>query len=124
MNVKAKMPNSLPKIRFGKTGLQVTRIALGGYPFGGVNLARGWNPFTEEGRKAAISTIHYAIDTGINVIDTAPGYGNGNSESIIGEAIVGKRDRIILASKVGYQCTAEDIIPSVEALACLCRLLE
>ncbi|MBL7199206.1 MAG: hypothetical protein ISS56_03565 [Anaerolineae bacterium] len=39
-----------PKVRFGKTGLLVTRLALGGYPFGGINRARGWDPFTSEGR--------------------------------------------------------------------------
>ena len=108
------MVGKLPEVRFGKTGLQVTRLALGGYPFGGVNLARDWNPFTAEGRKTAISTIHCALDLGINIVDTAPGYGNGNSESIIGEALIAKRDQVILASKVGYHGTPEDVISSVE----------
>lgn len=50
----------LPKVRFGKTGLEVTRLALGGYPFGGVNLARGWDPFSPAGRAQAIETVHAA----------------------------------------------------------------
>ena len=72
----------IPKARFGKTELQATRIALGGYPFVGINRARGWDPFTREGHVQAIRTIHAVLDAGINLIDTAPGYGEGNSESI------------------------------------------
>ncbi len=104
-----------PKVRFGRTDLMVTRLALGGYPFGGVNLARGWNPFTPEGRAQAIETIHASLDAGINLIDTAPGYGDGNSESIVGEALVGRRDEVVLATKVGYHGSAADVRASVEA---------
>ncbi len=99
----------IPKVRFGKTGLEVTRLALGGYPFGGVNLARGWDPFSSEGRAQAIETIHAALDAGITLVDTAPGYGDGNSESIIGEALAGRRDEVVLATKVGYHGTAADV---------------
>ncbi|MBN1579424.1 MAG: aldo/keto reductase [Anaerolineae bacterium] len=105
----------IPKVRFGKTGLQVTRIALGGYPFGGVNRAQGWDPFTPDGRAQAIRTIHAALDAGINLIDTAPGYGDGNSESIVGEALQGRRERVFLATKVGYHGPAEAVTGSVEA---------
>jgi len=107
----------IPRVRFGRTNLEVTRIALGGYPFGGVNKARGWDPFAPEGRKIAIGTIRAALDAGINYIDTAPSYGNGNSESIIGEATQGLRDRFTLASKAGYwgDATPADITASVEA---------
>ena len=104
----------LPKERFGKTELEVTRLALGGYPFGGVNLARGWDPFSPAGRVQAIETIHVALDAGINLVDTAPGYGDGNSESIIGEALRGRRDQVVLATKVGYQGSAADVRESVE----------
>ncbi|MGC9347189.1 MAG: aldo/keto reductase [Anaerolineae bacterium] len=105
----------IPRVRFGRTELEVTRVALGGYPFGGVNLARNWDPFTPEGRAQAIVTIHAALDAGINLIDTAPGYGDGNSESIIGEALEGRRDEVVLATKVGYRGTAEEVRESVEA---------
>jgi aryl-alcohol dehydrogenase-like predicted oxidoreductase len=106
----------IPHVRFGRTGLQVTRIALGGYPFGGVNKARGWDPFGAEGRTTAIATIHAALDAGINYIDTAPSYGNGNSESIIGEATRGRREQFVLATKVGYRgLSAKDMTASVEA---------
>jgi aryl-alcohol dehydrogenase-like predicted oxidoreductase len=104
------------KIQFGKTGLMVSRIALGGYPFGGINKAVKWDPFTPDGRKTAIKTIHAALDQGINYFDTAPSYGNGNSESIIGEALVGRRDQCFLATKVGYNgLSPKDVESSVEA---------
>ena len=93
----------IPQTRFGKTNLTVTRIALGGYPFGGVNKARNWDPFSPAGRQTAIATVHTALDAGINYIDTAPSYGDGNSESIIGEATENRRDQFTLATKVGYR---------------------
>lgn len=106
----------IPRVRFGRTGLEVSRIALGGYPFGGVNLARGWDPFSPDGRQTAIRTVNAALDAGINYIDTAPSYGDGNSESIIGEATQGKRGRFVLATKVGYDgLQPDDVKRSVEA---------
>jgi aryl-alcohol dehydrogenase-like predicted oxidoreductase len=106
----------IPRVRLGKTGLEVSRIALGGFPFGGVNRARGWDPFTPEGRATAIATVRAALDAGIHYIDTAPSYGDGNSEAIIGEATQGHRDRFFLATKVGYRgLTAADVTASVEA---------
>nr|WP_239566147.1 aldo/keto reductase [Paenibacillus sacheonensis] len=53
-----------------------------------------------EGRQTAISTIHAALDAGINYVDTAPSYGNGHSESIIGEVMRTRRDECFLATKV------------------------
>ncbi len=105
----------IPQTRFGKTNLSVTRIALGGYPFGGVNHVRDWDPFSPAGRQTAIATVHAALDAGINYIDTAPSYGDGNSESIIGEAIQQRRNQFTLATKVGYRnLTAVDVTTSVE----------
>lgn len=105
----------LPKIRLGRTDLQVTRLGLGGYPFGGVNRARDWDPFTPEGRATAIRTIHAALDAGINYIDTAPSYGKGNSESIIGEATARRREEFVLATKVGaWEGSAARVTASIE----------
>lgn len=105
----------IPRVRYGRTELQVTRIGLGGFPFGGVNKAHNWDPFTPDGQQAAIRTVHAALEAGINYIDTAPGYGNGNSETIFGQALAGKRDRIVLATKVGYnKASPADVTASVE----------
>jgi aryl-alcohol dehydrogenase-like predicted oxidoreductase len=106
----------MDNLRFGRTGLSVSRIALGGYPFGGIHRSAGWNPFTPEGRAQAVTTVHAALDAGIDYIDTAPSYGDGNSESILGEALQGRRERCVLATKVGYRgLSAADVRASVEA---------
>ncbi|HEX2514217.1 MAG TPA: aldo/keto reductase, partial [Chloroflexota bacterium] len=102
---------------FGSTGLRVSPIGLGGYPFGGVNRAAGWDPFTPEGRRTAVATIHRAIERGIDYVDTAPGYGSGNSESVFGEALsrVDYRGRVTLATKCPWAGSAAAVAESVEA---------
>src|SRR5436305_479053 len=107
---------SLPTVVFGRTGLTVTRLGMGGYPFGGVNEAAGWNPFTPQGRATAIATIRHALDSGITYFDTAPGYGEGNSESIYGEALDGATAPYALATKCPWsRVGAAEVISSVEA---------
>lgn len=106
----------LPQVRLGKTELSVTRLGMGGFPFGGVNRAAGWDPFTSEGRATAVRTIRHALDSGINYFDTAPGYGEGNSESIYGEALAGVTAPYTLATKCPWQGVgASEVIASVEA---------
>jgi aryl-alcohol dehydrogenase-like predicted oxidoreductase len=106
----------IPMVRFGKTGLQVSKLGLGCFPFGAVNAAHGWNPYTPEGRAAAVATIHAALDAGINYLDTAASYGDGHSETIVGEALRGRRSRVILATKTGYHnLSAAEVTASVEA---------
>lgn len=103
-------------VQFGNTGLQVSRLGLGGYPFGGVNKARDWDPFTAAGRATAVATIHRALDLGVTYIDTAPSYGDGNSERIIGEVMRTRRDACVLATKVGWQGLDKcAVLASVEA---------
>jgi aryl-alcohol dehydrogenase-like predicted oxidoreductase len=101
---------------FGRTGLRVTPVGLGGYPFGGVNRAAGWDPFTAEGRRAAVATVHRAIERGITYVDTAPGYGDGHSEAIFGEALAGggRRQQVALATKCPWRGPAEDVERSGE----------
>ncbi len=109
----------MQKIRLGRTGLMVSRIALGGYPFGGVNKAHDWDPWSEAGKRTAIATVNHAIDRGINYIDTAPGYGDGNSELIIGEVMKSRRAEVVLATKVRWdKISKQGVIDSVhESLA-------
>lgn len=75
---------------------KVSRVGLGTWAIGGWM----WGG-TEE--KNAIATIHRALDLGINLIDTAPVYGFGVSEEIVGKALklYGKREQIVIATKVG-----------------------
>jgi aryl-alcohol dehydrogenase-like predicted oxidoreductase len=87
----------------GRTGLRVSAIGLGAGPFGIVNRAADWDPWSEEGRRTAIATVHRALERGINYVDTAPGYGDGHSEDILGEALANRRDRVILATKCPWR---------------------
>src|ERR1700757_3228524 len=78
------------------TGLRASRIALGTWAIGGWM----WGGSDE---KEAVRTIHAALDSGINLIDTAPVYGFGRSEEIVGKALAagGRRQRALIATKVG-----------------------
>lgn len=79
------------------TGLKVSRIGLGTWAIGGWL----WGGSEE---KESIATIRAALPLGINVIDTAPVYGFGRSEEIVGKALAdGLRDRAIIATKVGLE---------------------
>src|SRR6266481_2871908 len=80
------------------TSLRVSRVALGTWAIGGWM----WGG-TDDAR--SISTIRAAIDNGINLIDTAPAYGFGHSEEIVGRAITqgNLRSRVVIATKVGLE---------------------
>lgn len=106
----------MQKVTLGRTGVEVTPIGFGGYPFAGVNRARGWDPYTAEGRRTAIATLNHALDRGIDYVDTAPGYGEGHSEEIIGEVMRTRRGDCFLATKVGYRgLDSGAVTASVEA---------
>ena len=84
--------------KLGWTGEELTVIGLGAWAIGGGGWAYGWGPQDD---RDSIATIQKAIDLGINWIDTAPVYGLGHSEEIVGKAIRDRRDRIFLATKCG-----------------------
>jgi aryl-alcohol dehydrogenase-like predicted oxidoreductase len=69
----------------------------------------------------SVATIHRAIELGINFLDTADVYGNGHNETLLGRAIVGQRDRLIIATKFGQvrgTPTGVDGTPAYTAKAC------
>src|SRR4051812_2932544 len=77
----------------GRTGVQVSKLCLGTMMFG------AWgNPDHEE----SIRIIHAALDAGVNFVDTADVYSGGESEEIVGKALAGRRDDVVLATKVGF----------------------
>src|SRR5258707_14882213 len=84
------------------TSMRVSRVALGTWAIGGWM----WGGSNE---KDAISVIHAALERGINLIDTAPGYGFGRSEEIVGKALAegGRRDRAGLATNVTLERTED-----------------
>jgi len=84
----------MDKRTFGNTDIQVTPVGLGTWAIGGWM----WGG-TDEAQ--SIDTIHRAIEKGIGLIDTAPVYGFGRSEEIVGKALAGgRRDEVALATKV------------------------
>ncbi len=79
----------------GRTGIQVSPLCLGAMMFGS---------FGEPDHDKSIAIIHAALDAGINFIDTADAYSQGESEVIVGKALAGgKRDDVVLATKVNIQ---------------------
>jgi aryl-alcohol dehydrogenase-like predicted oxidoreductase len=74
----------------GRTGIQVSPFALGAMMFGAIG-----NPDHND----SIRIIHRALDAGINLIDTADVYSLGESEEIVGKALKGRRDDVVLATK-------------------------
>jgi len=78
----------------GGSGIRASAVGLGTWAIG------GWL-WGGSDRQAAAAAIRAAVDNGITLIDTAPGYGLGLSEQIIGDALEGRRDRVVLATKCG-----------------------
>lgn len=81
-------------IKLGNSELKVSRIVLGTWAIGGSN----WGQYNENN---AVEAIEAAIDNGINIIDTAPVYGNGHAEELIGEITRNRRDKVVIATKCG-----------------------
>jgi aryl-alcohol dehydrogenase-like predicted oxidoreductase len=80
------------------TAIRMSRVALGTWAIGGTL----WGGSDEA---ESIRTIHAALDQGVNTIDTAPGYGLGRAEEIVGRAIkaYGRREELVLSSKAGLE---------------------
>ena len=76
------------------TGLRISRLSIGTWPFAGTKL---WG---EQDQREAQRLVCRALDEGINTFDTAAGYGAGESERVLGEALRGRRDRAVVCSKV------------------------
>ncbi len=79
----------------GKSGLKISTIGLGTWQFD----PHDWIYYSEFRRKDAINLVHRALDLGVTFIDTAETYGRGKSESILGEALKGRRDETVIATK-------------------------
>ncbi|MDR6266664.1 aldo/keto reductase [Roseobacter sp. N2S] len=78
----------------GASGIEASAIGLGTWAIGGWM----WGG-TDETR--SIAAIQASIDEGVSLIDTAPAYGQGVAEEIVGKAIKGRRDKVVLATKCG-----------------------
>jgi aryl-alcohol dehydrogenase-like predicted oxidoreductase len=81
----------------GNTGLQVSEVSFGAWQLGNNVDWGGMDDATAHGLVAG------ALDLGVNLFDTAPNYAATNSERILGEALAGQRDRVVLVSKFGHR---------------------
>ncbi len=78
--------------QLGRTGLTVSRAG-----FGGGGIGQVWGPTTE---REAIAAVHRALDLGITFFDVAPAYGDGKAEEALGEALDGRAEPVVVATKV------------------------
>jgi aryl-alcohol dehydrogenase-like predicted oxidoreductase len=86
----------IEKRKLGKSGLLVTKVGLGLWAAGG----DAWGP-TED--RESLDAIDAALDMGVNFFDTSDVYGAGHSEELLGQAMQGRRDKFIVATKIGWQ---------------------
>jgi aryl-alcohol dehydrogenase (NADP+) len=89
----------------GETGVEVSVIALGAMMFGAPAGGRGGNSDRDE----CIRMIQTALDAGVNLIDTADVYSGSESERIVGAAIKGRREEVIVATKFGQRAGARNM---------------
>ena len=85
--------------KLGSSDVQVSRVifgawAAGGWTWGGADDAE------------SVEAMHRALEWGIDTIDTAPMYGFGRSERVVGEAIKGRREQVVIATKTGARDAA------------------
>jgi L-galactose dehydrogenase len=77
----------------GNTGLRVSALSFGASPLGSV--------FEAIDEREGIRSVHFAIDHGINLFDVSPYYGLTRAETVLGQALAGRRHKIVLATKAG-----------------------
>ena len=87
--------------KLGSSGIDISAVGFGAWVTG------GWMWGGADDRQS-IAAIHAALDEGINLIDTAPMYGYGHSERVVGQAIRDRRERVVLATKCGLISDREE----------------
>jgi len=113
------MTDTLKKRSLGKSGIEVTEIGLGLWAAGGDE----WGHIDDQ---KIFDTIDFALENGINFYDTADVYGMGHSEDLLGQAMQGRRDQFVVATKIGWidfdgdagktaYTTVDDLIAGVES---------
>jgi aryl-alcohol dehydrogenase-like predicted oxidoreductase len=85
-------------VRFGRTGLEISRVGVGAWAMGGAGYAWGWGAQEDD---ESIAAIHRALELGVDWIDTAAQYGNGHSEEVVGRALGALAQRPLVFTKGG-----------------------
>lgn len=91
----------------GRSGMEVSALGMGCWAMGGTTITSiasgsakfGWGDVDDN---ESIRTVHAAIASGVNFFDTSDVYGAGHSEKVLGRALEGKRDKVVIATKFGY----------------------
>ncbi|MDO6481690.1 aldo/keto reductase [Shimia thalassica] len=87
--------------RLGQSGLIVSRLALGTMTF---TYGSDWIPgVAKVGETEARRMVDTALESGVNLFDTADGYSNGEAETILGKSLVGKREKAVVCTKIGFR---------------------
>lgn len=87
--------------QLGQSDVKVPVVSFGAWAIGGW----AWGGTDDE---EAVKALQHAVDVGITCIDTAPIYGMGHSEIVVGRALAGRRDRVVIATKCGLRWDSED----------------
>jgi aryl-alcohol dehydrogenase-like predicted oxidoreductase len=102
----------------GRTGATVSRLGFGGATLGLANYVEEFDPADPATHARSISAIEAALEAGVNYYDTAPGYGDGTSERVFGEALRGVTSAgdhpLFVATKVSPQIAPDDLRAAVE----------
>lgn len=108
--------------RLGQSELELSVLGLGAWAIGGAGWTYGWGPQDD---RDSIRAIQRALELGINWIDTAAVYGMGHAEEVVGRALEGRTDAVVVATKCGLrwrpngaiypQLTARSVREEVEA---------
>ena len=85
-------------VRFGRTGLEISRVGVGAWAMGGAGADWAWGPQDDD---ESIAAIHRALELGVDWIDTAAQYGHGHSEEVVGRAVAGVDSRPYVFTKGG-----------------------
>lgn len=90
--------------QLGKSGIKVSALGMGCWAIGGPwwwsdGRAMGWSKVDDD---ESIRAIHAGLNMGVNFFDTAANYGAGHSERILGQALAGRRDKVVIATKFGH----------------------
>ena len=89
---------SLEKRKLGQQGLEVSAIGLGC-----MGMSQAYGTHEERDERESIATIHRAIELGCTFLDTAEVYGPYTNEELLGRALKGRRDKVVLATKFGFR---------------------
>ena len=89
-------------MKIGKSGIEASVVGIGAWAIGGDSM---WG---ESDEAESIRTIHRARDLGVTLLDTAPAYGLGHSEEVVGKALAGRRGDYVLSTKCGLRWDVQE----------------